>query len=152
MNQEVTAPLQTERHSSFCLKVLMRKPWGSLCFYPLGDCGGEHLLWCWGSHFPQSGLPVEYILLLFVCVPKSFFSFLKYFSHTIHPSLLFSQYTCLTSQSPPDPFLISLQKRAALPGMSTKQGISSYKSKNLSSFQSWKRQPSRRKRFSKTGN
>jgi hypothetical protein len=88
---------------------------------------------------------------LFVC-QSLFFSFLKYFSHTIHPSLLFSQYTCLTSQSPPDPFLISLQKRAALPGMSTKQGISSYKSKNLSSFQSWKRQPSRRKRFSKTGN
>lgn len=90
MNQEVTAPLQTERHSSFCLKVLMRKPWGSLCFYPLGDCGGEHLLWCWGSHFPQSGLPVEYILLLFVCVPKSFFFLFKIFLsyNTSFPPLL----------------------------------------------------------------
>lgn len=76
MNQEVTAPLQTEVQLFLLEGAHEKARGGSLCFYPPGDCGGECLLWCWGGHTsPQSGLPVQYILL-FVCLPKSFFLFL----------------------------------------------------------------------------
>ena len=90
-----------------------------------------------------------------------YFLRLLFFSHillSLHlnrslPSLPFPQVSSLHFPFPPNsPHFASPQKRAALPGTSTKYSITSYnKTRHIFSRQSWVRQPSRRKRVPEAG-
>lgn len=136
MNQEVTAPLQTEVQL-FLLEGAHEKAMGLLVLLSTRRLWWRVSSLVLGVALPLSlGFQFSIFCCLFVCQSLIFFFFLKKSSliQYITPSSSPSIPPALLPSLPDPLLLITLQKRAAFPGMSTKQGISSYnQSKNLSS-------------------